>query len=63
MTQPESSEALAREIADKLASAGGVPADVRAITGQIYATLAVAERLDAVLARLDRIAERLDPPA
>ena len=59
MTQPESSADLARTIADKLANAGGVPANVHAATGQIYAMLAVAERLDAVVSRLDRFeAER-----
>jgi hypothetical protein len=61
MTEPESAAELARNIADKLAGGGGVPAHVHATTGQIYALLAVVERLDAILARLDRL-DRLDRP-
>jgi hypothetical protein len=57
----QSSAAQAREIADKLATAGGVPVDVRAATGQIFALLAIVERLDAIATRLDRLAERLEP--
>ena len=57
----QSSEGQAREIADKLATAAGAPIDVRAATGQIYALLAVVERLDAIAARLDRLTERLEP--
>jgi hypothetical protein len=57
----QSSQAHARDIADKLATAAGAPIDVRAATGQIYALLAVVERLDAITDRLDRLTERLDP--
>ena len=55
MTEPVSNAELARSIADKLAAGGGVPAHVHATTGQIYALLAVVERLDAIVARLDRL--------
>ena len=55
MTEPGSNAELARSIADKLAGGGGVPAHVHATTGQIYAMLAVVERLDAIVARLDRL--------
>jgi hypothetical protein len=55
MTEPGSTAELARQIADKLAAGGGVPAHVHATTGQIYALLAVVERLDAIVARLDRV--------
>ena len=55
----QSSEAHARDIADKLATAAGAPIDVRAATGQIYALLAVVERLDHIVTRLDRLTERL----
>lgn len=61
MTDSESSEVLARTIADKLTHAGGVPAHVHVAAGQIYALLAVAERLDAITARLDLITDRLLP--
>jgi hypothetical protein len=62
MTQPGNVE-LARSIADKLAAGGGVPANVHATTGQIYALLAVVERLDAILARLDRFDTSIPLPA
>jgi hypothetical protein len=57
----QSNDAHARDIADKLATAAGAPIDVRAATGQIYALLAVVERLDAIVGRLDRLTERIEP--
>jgi hypothetical protein len=59
MTDPDSSAALARAIADKMAHGAGIPADVHAATGQIYALLAVVDRLDAIVTRLDRVVDRL----
>ena len=62
MTEPGSTAQLARQIADKLAAGGGVPAHVHATTGQIYALLAVVERLDAIVARLDRLDSSIPQP-
>jgi hypothetical protein len=61
MTDPESSAGLARAIADKMAHGAGIPADVHVGTGQIYALLAVVERLDEIVTRLDRVVDRLGP--
>jgi hypothetical protein len=61
MTDPESSAALARAIADKMAQGAGISADVHVATGNLYALLAVVERLDEIVTRLDRVVDRLGP--